>query len=31
MKVPLKEEEFLDWNENENLNFDLKVIKQKRF
>ena len=24
MRVPLKENEFLDWNENENLNLDLR-------
>ena len=30
MKVPLKENDFLDWNENENLNLDIKVIGRKK-
>ncbi len=30
MKVPLKETEFLDWNENENLNFDIKSNWNKK-
>ena len=32
MRVPLKENEFLDWNENENLNLDLESNwEEKRF
>ena len=30
MRVPLKENEFLDWNENENLNLDLKSNWEKK-
>jgi len=30
MKVPLKENEFLDWNENEQLNLDLKSNWKKK-
>ena len=30
MKVPLKENEFLDWNENENLNLDFKSNWKKK-
>jgi len=30
MKVPLKEKEFLEWNENENSNLDIKVIGRKK-
>ncbi len=30
MKVPLKEYEFLDWNENENLNLDIKSNWKKK-
>ena len=30
MKVPLKENEFLDWNENENLNLDLESNWKKK-
>jgi len=30
MKVPLKENDFLDWNENENLNLDLESNWEKK-
>ena len=30
MRVPLKENEFLDWNENENLNLDLESNWEKK-
>ena len=30
MRVPLKENDFLDWNENENLNLDLKSNWKKK-
>ena len=30
MKVPLKEKEFLEWNENENLNLDIKSNWKKK-
>ena len=30
MRVPLKENEFLDWNENENLNLDLESNWKKK-
>ena len=30
MRVPIKENEFLDWNENENLNLDLESNWKKK-
>ena len=30
MKIPLKENEFLEWNENENLNLDIKSNWKKK-
>ena len=30
MRVPLKEDDFLDWNENENLNLDVKSNWKKK-